>query len=111
LLLNCGNFVYGYAIGLFTNEGTVNVGAGLSVNDTLQFDNTGTINLASGSSLAIKNPDTAGVVASGTYHVGAGASLTFSSSHRDRAPHKFAVKISGFLDRNGRQWQLGRGQL
>ena len=65
---------------LLHNEGTMEIGAGLTLNGhgDATISNTGTIKLDAGSSLNFFTTDTGGVIATGTYDVGAGASIAFA---------------------------------
>ena len=63
---------------LFSNEGTTNVGPGVSLDSrSAPINNMGTINLGANSQLSEETTDKNGVLTTGTYNIGAGATLSF----------------------------------
>ncbi|MGA2699488.1 MAG: Ig-like domain repeat protein [Isosphaeraceae bacterium] len=69
--------ITGNASSTIDNEGTIEIGQGLYVVDSVTTANTGTITLGANSTVGIESTDSSGVIATGTYNVGAGVLLQF----------------------------------
>ncbi len=78
MVLDAASFaISGSSSSTIDNEGAMELGQGIYVSDRVTTANTGTITLDANSTLGIESTDSSGVIATGTYNVGAGAVLTF----------------------------------